>query len=121
MANTSAVRFVGPTTAISVTSASSTALTITPSGNDQVNYVGLLNTNSFPVAVTIVSQPLGATNTAPASVLPSGGNTSQSIILGVTMSQPFVVACPATPYSITAICATGSSGTIYVMPMADQS
>jgi hypothetical protein len=121
MANTSAVRFVGPTTAIGVSSASSTAITITPNGNDQVNFVGFLNPNNFPVAVSVASSQLGSTVTAPASVLPTGGNTSQSLVLGVSMSQPLVVACPATPYSVTAICASGSSGTIYVMPMADQS
>ena len=114
MANTSAYRVVGPTTAIAVTTASSTAVTITPVGNDQVNYVGLLNTNAFPVAVTV------APTSAPAAVLPTGGNTSNSIVLGVSMSTPYVVACPPNSYSVTTICGGTNSGTIYVTPMADQ-
>jgi hypothetical protein len=112
MANTSVYRFVGPTTAITVTGTASTAVTITPNGNDQVNYCGFLNTSANPVAITITP------TSAPAAVLPSGGNTSQSFVLGVTMSQPTVIAVPPI-FSITAI---GTSGTtLYVMPMADQS
>ena len=53
MANTSVFRVNGPTTVIPVTSTSSSALTVTPIGRDQINYACLLNTNSFPVAVTI--------------------------------------------------------------------
>ena len=53
MANTSVYRFIGPTTAISVTGSSSTAVTITPAGNDQINYCGFLNTGANPVAITI--------------------------------------------------------------------
>jgi hypothetical protein len=112
MANTSVYRFVGPTTAISVTGTASTAVTITPNGNDQVNYCGFLNTSANPVAITI------APTAAAAAVLPAGGSTSQSFVLGVTMSQPTVIAVPPI-FSITAI---GTSGTtLYVMPMADQS
>jgi len=114
MANTSAYRVVGPTTAIAVSSTSSTAVTITPAGNDQVNYIGLLNTNGFPVAVTI------APSSAPAAVLPAAGNSSSSVILGVSMSTPYVIAAPVNSYSITSICGSGNSGTIYVTPMADQ-
>jgi len=117
MANTSVYRFVGPTTAISVSGTSSTAVTITPAGNDQVNYCGFLNTGANPVAVTIAPAPLGSGATAAAAVLPTGGNSSQSFVLGVAMSQPTVIAVPPV-FSITAI---GTSGTLYVMPMADQS
>ena len=46
MANTSVFRAVGPTTAISVSSTSSTAVTITASGNDQINYCGFLDRKS---------------------------------------------------------------------------
>jgi hypothetical protein len=114
MANTTAYRIAGPTTAISVSSTSSTAVTITPNGNDQVNFVGLLNTNNFPVAVTITP------TSAPAAVLPTGGNTTQSIILGVSMQSPFVVACPPNSFSITAITSGTNTGVIYVSPIVDQ-
>jgi len=116
MANTSVYRFIGPTTAITVSGSSSTAVTITPAGNDQINYCGFLNTGANPVAITITPVVQGS-GTAPAAVLPSGGNSSQSFVLGVAMSQPTVIAVPQI-FSITTI---GTSGTLYVMPMADQS
>jgi hypothetical protein len=115
MANVSAYRFVGPTTAITVSGSSSTAVTITPAGNDQVNWCGFLNTASTPVAITITPVVQG-TGSAPAAVLPTGGNSSQSFVLGVSMSQPTVIAVPQI-FSITTI---GTSGTLYVMPMVDQ-
>ena len=117
MANTSAFRFVGPTTAISVTTSSSTAVTITPAGNDQVNFCGFLNTSANPVAITIAPAIAGTTTTASAAALPTGGNTSQSFVLGVSMSQPTVIAVPPS-FAITAIGTTGT--TLYVMPMVDQ-
>ena len=55
MANVSAYRFVGPTTAISVTTSSSTSVTITPNGNDQANFCGFLNVGTTPIAITTVS------------------------------------------------------------------
>ena len=115
MANTSVYRFIGPTTAITVSGTSSTAVTITPAGNDQINYCGFLNTGANPVAITIAPVVQGS-GTAPAAVLPTGGNSSQSFVLGVAMSQPTVIAVPKI-FSITTI---GTSGTLYVMPMADQ-
>ena len=116
MANTSVYRFIGPTTAITVSGTSSTAVTITPGGNDQINYCAFLNTASTPVAITI-SPVVQGVGSAPAAVLPTGGNSSQSFVLGVTMSQPTVIAVPQI-FSITAI---GTSGTLYVMTVADQS
>lgn len=117
MANVSAYRFVGPTTAITVTGTSSTSVTITPNGNDQVNFCGFLNTSVNPVAITIAPVVPGNSVTAPASVLPTGGNTSQSFVLGVSMSQPTVIAVPPS-FAITAVGTLGT--TLYVMPMVDQ-
>ena len=117
MANVSAYRFVGPTTAITVTGTSSTSVTITPNGNDQVNFCGFLNTSANPVAITIAPAIAGTTTTAPAAILPTGGNTSQSFVLGVSMSQPTVIAVPPS-FAITAIGTTGT--TLYVLPMVDQ-
>ena len=88
MANVSAYRFVGPTTAISISGTASTSVTITPNGNDQMNFCGFLNTGSSPIAITIAPAIPGTTTTAAAAVLPTGGNTSQSFVLGVAMSQP---------------------------------
>jgi hypothetical protein len=115
MANTSVFRVNGPTTCIAVTSTSSTALTCTPIGRDQINYAGLLNTNSFPIAVTIAPTSAGV------AVLPTAGNTSTSIVLGVAMPYPMVVAVPPNSFSVTAISSGANAGSIYVTPMADQS
>jgi hypothetical protein len=75
----------------------------------------LLNTNSFPVAVTIAPTSAGA------AVLPTAGNTSTSIVLGVAMPYPMVVAVPPNEFSVTAISSGANTGSIYVTPMADQS
>ncbi len=115
MANTSVFRPIGPTSAVAVSSTSISALTITPVGNDQINYCGFLNTNSFPVAVTI------APTDAPAAVMPTVGTPSKSIVLGVAMPSPMVVAVPANQFSMTAITTGSNTGTIYVTPMDDQS
>ena len=112
MANTSVFRIAGPTTAIAVTTSSSTAVTITPKGNDQINYCGFLNTSTNVIAVTIAPTSAGA------AVLPTAGNTSNSFVLGVTMSTPMVVAVPPDSFSVTTIGSTTS--TLYVMPMSDQ-
>ena len=112
MANTSVFRIAGPTTAIAVTTSSSTAVTITPKGNDQINFCGFLNTSTNVIAVTIAPTSAGA------AVLPTAGNTSNSFVLGVTMSTPMVVAVPPDSFSVTTIGSTSS--TLYVTPMSDQ-
>lgn len=115
MSNTTVFRFDGLTTAIAVSSTSSTAVTITPARNDQHNYAAFLNTNNFPVAVTV------APTSAAAAVLPTGGNTSQSFVLGVSMQKPMVVAVPSNSFSTTAIASGANTGTIYVTPVGTQS
>ena len=115
MANTSAFRPAGPSYALTVgTGTGASPLTVTAAGNDQVNFVGLLNTNSFPVAVTI-----GQT-AAPTAVLPTAGSPTNTIILGVTMSSPMVVPVPVLNNSFSIAGVSGTSGTIYVTPMVDQ-
>ena len=116
MANVSAYRFVGPTTAIAVTTTSSTSVTITPNGNDQPNFCGFLNVGTTPIAITIAPAIAGTTTTAPSAVLPTAGNSSQSFVLGVSMSQPTVLAVPPS-FAITAV---GTANTLYVLPMVDQ-
>jgi hypothetical protein len=113
MANTTVFRPVGPTYAASISSTSISALTITPIGNDQINYCGFLNTNNFPVAVNI------APTDAAAAVLPTSGSPTKTIVLGISMPSPMVVAVPPNSFSVTAI--GTSTGTIYITPMADQS
>jgi hypothetical protein len=115
MSNTTVFRFNGPTTAISVSSTSSTAVTITPQRNDQQNFCAFLNTNNFPVAVTV------APADAATAVLPTGGNSSQSFVLGISMTAPMVVAVPSNSFSVTTVCAGASTGTVYITPVGTQS
>ena len=112
MRNTPGLRIAGPTTAIAVTTSSSTAVTITPTGNDQINYCGFLNTSTNVIAVTVAPVSAGA------AILPTAGNTSNSFVLGVSMSVPMIVAVPPNQFSVTTIGSTTS--TLYVMPMSDQ-
>jgi hypothetical protein len=116
MATLNSYRFVGPTTAITVTASSSTSVTINPTGNDQVNYCAFLNTSGNPVAITISPVLLGGSVTAPTALLPTGGNKSQSFILGINMSQPTVLAVPPN-FAITTVGTAGT--TLYVMPVID--
>ena len=115
MAITNVIRPIGPTTYISVTTSSSTAVTISASGNNQMDYCAFLNVASTVVAITI-APVVGGTGTAGASVLPSG-STTNTIVLGISMQQPMIIAVPQT-FSITAI---GTSGSLYITPVGDQS
>jgi hypothetical protein len=115
MATTNVFRPIGPTTAITVSGTSSTAVTISASGNNQMDYCAFLNVASTPVAITI-APVVGGTGTAGASVLPSA-STTNTVVLGVAMQQPTVIAVPQT-FSVTAI---GTSGSLYITPVGDQS
>lgn len=116
MAATQVLRTAGPTTAIAVTTASSTAVTITPAGTTQVSYCGFLNVASTPIAITITPVVDGV-GTAVAAAFPTAGSSNNTIVLGVSMSTPMVIAVPPI-FQVTAI-GTASS-TLYVTPMVDQ-
>ncbi len=115
MATTNVLRPIGPTTAVTVSGTSSTAVTISASGNNQMDYCAFLNVAATPVAITI-APVVGGTGTAGASVLPSA-STTNTIVLGISMQQPMIIAVPQT-FSVTAI---GTSGSLYITPVGDQS
>lgn len=115
MAITNVLRPIGPTTAITVSGSSSTAVTISASGNNQMDYCAFLNVASTPVAITIAPVVNGV-GTAGVSALPSE-STNNTIVLGVSMQMPMVIAVPQT-FSVTAI---GTSGSLYITPVGDQS
>jgi len=120
MANTSVFRPVGPSYAIAVSTTASSALTVTPAGNDQINYCAFLNTSANPVALTI-SEANALNSVTPATpVMPVSGTPQQVVMLGVSMSSPMVIAVPPNGFAVSAICGT-STATVYVTPMADQS
>jgi hypothetical protein len=113
MANSVAFRPVGPSYAISVgTGTGATATTITPNGNDQVNFAGFLNTNNFPVTITI------APTAAPTAVAPIVDTPTDTVVLGISMQSPMVIAVPVNSFSVAGV--AGSSGTIYVTPLVAQ-
>lgn len=115
MSVTTVLRPIGPSTAISVTTSSSTAVTIQPSGNNQMDFCAFLNTSSTPIAINIVPVVDGV-GSAGAAVFPNSSPTN-TVILGVSMQTPMVIAVPQV-FSLTAI--GTASGTLYVTPVDSQ-
>jgi hypothetical protein len=114
MANTSVLRVVGKTTAISVTASSTTATIIDDQTNDQVNFASFLNTGSVAVAVKLGDANVGA------AVLPVSG-TPGDFVLPAGMTTPIVLACPTLPFYVRMIGAAAGPSLVYVTPVADQS
>jgi hypothetical protein len=115
MANTIVLRNVGVTTAISVGATSTAATAITASTNDQVNYASFLNTGATYVAVNIGDVNVGA------AVLPVSGSTTGNFVLPASMTQPIVLAVPASPYYVRMIGSASGPSIVYVTPVGDQS
>ena len=114
MSNTNVLRYVGPTTVISISGTASTAVTISPSGNNQMDYCAFLNPTANIVTINIVPV-VGGVGSAGAATAASG--TTNQIVLGINMQMPMVIAVPPV-FSITTI---GTSGTLFVTPVGDQS
>lgn len=115
MANTTVLRPAGKTSVIAVTATSSTSITISTNTNDQVNYAAFINAGTKACAVTVSSLA-----TAPASVFPTAGSPGD-FVLPANMIFPVVIAVPAAPFQITAICGGSDTTTLYVTPVGDQS
>lgn len=109
MVNLEAIRPSGPTYALDLTSSASAALLITPSTNDQTNYVILLNTGTDKAAVTMA--PESANLVTP--TIASSGN-SGSFVLPGSMNFPIVIAAPKGPFYIKGI--SGGTNTLYITP-----
>ena len=114
MANTSVMRVVGKTTAISVTASSTAATSIDDQVNDQVNFASFLNTGSVAVAIKMGDANVGA------AVLPVSG-TPGDFLLPAGMTTPIVLACPTIPFYVRMIGAAAGPSLVYVTPVADQS
>ncbi len=114
MANTTVLRVVGKTTAISVTASSTSATSIDDQVNDQVNYASFLNTGTVAVAVKLGDANVGA------AVLPVSG-TPGDFLLPAAMTFPIVLACPTVPFYVRMIGAAAGPSLVYVTPVADQS
>jgi len=115
MSNTTVLRPVGVTVAISVTATSTIAIPIVASTNDQVNYASFINTGSTYVAVSIGDANVGA------AVLPVSGSTTGNFVLPATMTVPIVLAVPASPYYVRMIGSGSGPSIVYVTPVGDQS
>ena len=115
MANTIVLRTAGVTTAVSVGATSTIAIPISANTNDQVNYCAFLNTGS-----TVVSVNIGDTNVA-AAVLPVSGSTTGNYVLPASMTQPVVLAVPATTFYVRMIGSAAGPSIVYVTPVGDQS
>lgn len=115
MANTSVIRVVGATYALSVTASSHASVLIDDFTNDQINFASFLNPSSVAVAVKFSNL-----STCPAAVFPVDG-TPGDFVLPSLMEYPIVLAIPTTPFSMTAIGASAGPSVIYVTPAADQS
>jgi hypothetical protein len=114
--STSVYRAAGPTVALSVVATSHAAVPILLSGNDQTNYLALLNTGAVVVAVRL-------SQTGVAATLPIDG-TPGDFILPAAMTQPLIVPMPmgpSAPAQITAIGATAGPSLIYATPVVIQS
>lgn len=114
MANTTVLRVVGKTAAISVTASSTTATIVENQVNDQVNFASFINTGSVAVAVKIGNANVGA------AVLPVSG-TPGDFLLPASMTVPIVLACPTIPFYVRMIGAAAGPSLVYVTPVGDQS
>ena len=114
MANTTVLKPVGKTYAISVTATSSTSITVDDQTNDQVNYASFLNVGTKPCAVVVSSLA-----TAPVAVFPN--STPGDFVLPGNMTYPVTLAVPTVPFQITAVCGGTDTTTLYVTAVGDQS
>jgi hypothetical protein len=106
MVNLSAMRLASRTYALDLTTTASAALLITPSTNDQVNYVQLLNTGSGIAGVEFSNN---STVTVP--VVATTG-ISGCYVLPAAMTYPIVIAVPQGPFYMKGI-STGTN-TLYI-------
>jgi hypothetical protein len=114
MAGSTVQRNAGPTVALSVTNSAHAAVLIDDNTNDQVNFTSFLNTGAAPIAIKMGPTDPGA------PVFPTDG-TNGSFVLPAAMTFPLILACPTTPYYLTAVSNSATAGLLYVTPAADQS
>lgn len=103
----------GPTYRITVPATASTPLAIVPVSNVENNYVGLINTGTASVVVSLGTES-GTTKTP---AVPTTGNAAVGFILPPNMTQPIVIPAPRNTFYI-AIIGTAANGECYVTPMS---
>lgn len=103
----------GPTYRITVPASASSALAIEPNTNVQNNYVGLINTGTASVVVSLGNT--AAETAAPA--VPTTGTSTPGIILPPGMNYPIVVPAPRNTFFIRII-GTAANGECFVTPLS---
>jgi hypothetical protein len=110
MINTPIQRNAGQTYTLDLTTSASSALLVTPTVNDNVNYVSLLNTGSgvagvefAPTSASLITPTIATTGNSGSFVLPGG------------MNFPLIIAVPKGPFYMKAI--SSSTNTLYVTPV----
>jgi hypothetical protein len=116
MANTSVIRTVGKTHGFAVTATSYASTLISDTTTDQVNYASFLNVGSGACLVRFTNY-----SPCPAAVFPANGASEEGFVLPPLMQMPVVLAVPAAPFYMTAICPAGSTTTLYVTAAGNQS
>ncbi len=103
----------GPTYRITVPASASSALAIEPNTNVQNNYVGLINTGTASVVVSLGNT--AAETAAPA--VPTTGTSTPGIILPPGMNYPIVIPAPRNTFFIRII-GTAANGECFVTPLS---
>jgi hypothetical protein len=109
MVNLSAIRLSGPTYMLTLSSSASSALLVTPSTNDQSNYVTLLNTGTNPCAITMAPDSANLVDPAIATT----GNSGAFVLPG-SMNYPLTIASPKGPFYLKGI--SSGSSTLFITP-----
>jgi hypothetical protein len=103
----------GPTYRITVPASASTALAIVPNTNVENNYVGLINTGTASVVVTMGTEAA----TTPTAAVPSTAGSTPGIILPPSMNYPIAVPAPRNTFYISII-GTAANGECFVTPLS---
>jgi hypothetical protein len=109
MVNLSAIRLSGPTYMLTLDTDPSDPLLISPSTNDQTNYVTLLNIGADPCAITMAPEAANLVDPAIATTGDSG-----AFVLPKAMNFPLTIACPKGPFYLSGI--SSGSSTLFITP-----
>lgn len=113
-------RPAGPTYAISVANTQTTAITVSPSTNDQCTYAEFVNPGATDVCVVVA--PFASTPATPALVFPVAGTPTvpNSFMLPHGMTQPRIIVVPSGGFSVSAIGSAAGPSIIYITPVENQ-
>ena len=115
MTTTVALKPAGPTSVVSVTGSSSTAITVSPSTTELSNLAAFWNSSaSVTVAINITPSAV----TAGAAVLPTAGSPTNTFVLPPAATNPLILEVPSGGFSVTLIGSAAGPSLVYVTPLA---